>query len=72
MEALNACSTTALTIYDMCKAMDRGMRIENMRLLEKEGGKSGHFIADNKEGIVLDVNISETKGVLKTPFEVGE
>ncbi|WP_422143794.1 cyclic pyranopterin monophosphate synthase MoaC [Miniphocaeibacter sp.] len=72
MEALNACSTTALTIYDMCKAMDRGMRIENMRLLEKEGGKSGHFIADNKEGIVLDVNISETKGVIKTPIEVGE
>jgi cyclic pyranopterin phosphate synthase len=36
----------ALTIYDMCKAVDRGMTIEHVRLLEKLGGKSGHFIAD--------------------------
>ena len=34
-----------LTVYDMCKAVDRGMRIEAVRLLEKQGGKSGHFIA---------------------------
>lgn len=72
MEALNACSVTALTIYDMCKAIDRGMRIENMKLLEKEGGKSGHFVAENTEGLVLDVNISKTKGVIKTPIEKGE
>lgn len=71
MEALNACSVTALTIYDMCKAIDRGIKVENLRLLEKEGGKSGHFIAENNEGLVLDVNISEKKGVIKTPIEKG-
>ena len=46
MEALTAASVAAVTIYDMCKAVDRGMVIENVRLLEKLGGKSGHFIAD--------------------------
>ncbi|MCD5976348.1 cyclic pyranopterin monophosphate synthase MoaC [Pseudomonas quasicaspiana] len=46
MEALTAASVAALTIYDMCKAVDRGMVIESVRLLEKLGGKSGHFIAD--------------------------
>ena len=35
-----------LTIYDMAKAVDRGMRIENIRLLEKSGGKSGHWLAE--------------------------
>jgi cyclic pyranopterin phosphate synthase len=43
MEALTAVSVTALTIYDMCKAIDRGMRIEAVRLTEKSGGKSGDF-----------------------------
>lgn len=43
MEALTAVSVSLLTIYDMCKAVDRGMRIENIRLLEKMGGKSGHW-----------------------------
>lgn len=43
MEALTAASTTALTVYDMCKAVDRGMTIERTRLLEKSGGKSGHY-----------------------------
>ena len=46
MEALTAASVAALTIYDMCKAVDRGMTIENVRVLEKLGGKSGHFQAD--------------------------
>ena len=46
MEALTAASVAALTIYDMCKAVDRGMSIESVRLLEKVGGKSGHFQAD--------------------------
>ncbi len=46
MEALTAASVGLLTIYDMCKAMDRGMRIEGVRLLEKKGGKSGHWTAD--------------------------
>jgi cyclic pyranopterin monophosphate synthase len=45
MEALTAVAVGLLTIYDMCKAVERGMRIENIRLLEKSGGKSGHFIA---------------------------
>ena len=43
MEALTATATGLLTIYDMCKAVDRGMRIENIRLIEKIGGKSGHW-----------------------------
>jgi cyclic pyranopterin monophosphate synthase len=50
MEALTAASVAALTIYDMCKAVDRGMIIENVRLLEKLGGKSGHFIAEEPAG----------------------
>jgi len=41
MEALTATAVTALTIYDMCKAVDRGMRIDNIRLVRKSGGKSG-------------------------------
>ncbi len=45
MEALTAVSVAALTIYDMCKAVDRGMRIENIRLTHKSGGKSGTFDA---------------------------
>jgi cyclic pyranopterin phosphate synthase len=45
MEALTAAATGLLTVYDMCKAADRGMRIENLRLIEKSGGKSGHFVA---------------------------
>ncbi len=45
MEALTATSVGLLTIYDMCKAVDRGMRIENLRLLEKSGGKSGRWLA---------------------------
>ncbi len=46
MEALTAAAAGLLTIYDMCKATDRAMRIENVRLLEKSGGKSGHFVAE--------------------------
>jgi len=45
MEALTAASVGLLTIYDMCKAADRGMVIENIRLLEKSGGASGHWVA---------------------------
>lgn len=44
MEALTAVSVAALTIYDMCKAIDRGMTVSEIRLLEKSGGKSGHYI----------------------------
>ena len=46
MEALTAVSVAALTIYDMCKAVQRDIVIENIRLLEKSGGKSGHFTAE--------------------------
>ncbi|HQT01029.1 MAG: cyclic pyranopterin monophosphate synthase MoaC [Hydrogenophilales bacterium 16-64-46] len=45
MEALTGASVALLTIYDMCKAVDRGMTIESVRLLEKLGGKSGHWQA---------------------------
>lgn len=44
MEALNAVSAALLTIYDMCKAVDRGMVILDIKLLEKDGGKSGHYV----------------------------
>lgn len=43
MEALTAASIAALTIYDMCKSVDRGMRIEALRVIQKAGGKSGDF-----------------------------
>lgn len=45
MEALTAVSVALLTVYDMCKAIDRGMHFEQLRLLEKKGGKSGHWVA---------------------------
>ena len=50
MEALTAASVAALTIYDMCKAVQKDIVIEGVRLLEKSGGKSGHFVAD-KQGV---------------------
>ncbi len=46
MEALTAVAVAALTVYDMCKAVDKGMRVEGVRLLEKRGGKSGEWRAD--------------------------
>ena len=46
MEALTAASVAALTVYDMCKSVDRGMRIEAVRLTHKAGGKSGEFVQD--------------------------
>ena len=46
MEALSAVTVAALTIYDMCKAIDRAMRISDIRVVRKEGGKSGIFVAD--------------------------
>jgi cyclic pyranopterin phosphate synthase len=47
MEALTGVSVALLTIYDMCKAMDRAMEISDIHLDEKMGGKSGHFIRQN-------------------------
>ena len=46
MEALTAVSVAALTIYDMCKAVDRGMRIGNIRLIRKSGGRSGEIVLE--------------------------
>ncbi|MBU1311152.1 MAG: cyclic pyranopterin monophosphate synthase MoaC [Gammaproteobacteria bacterium] len=46
MEALTAASVAALTIYDMCKAVDKAMTISDIRLLEKTGGKSGHYLVE--------------------------
>lgn len=43
MEALSACSIACLTVYDMVKAVDRGMEVSGIRLIEKKGGKSGHW-----------------------------
>ncbi|MCA9103888.1 MAG: cyclic pyranopterin monophosphate synthase MoaC [Planctomycetales bacterium] len=47
MEALTAVSAAALTVYDMCKSMDRAMTIERIELLEKSGGRSGHYRAND-------------------------
>ena len=46
MEALTAVSAAALTIYDMCKAVDRGMRITDIRLAQKRGGRSGELVLE--------------------------
>ncbi|MDZ7736962.1 MAG: cyclic pyranopterin monophosphate synthase MoaC [Gammaproteobacteria bacterium] len=48
MEALTAVQIALLTIYDMCKAVDRGMQIQAVRLLEKSGGRSGHWQSENQ------------------------
>lgn len=49
MEALSAAAVAALTLYDMCKAVDRGMVIEGVRLLEKRGGRSGHWMLEDQQ-----------------------
>ena len=49
MEALTGASVAALTLYDMCKAADKGMVIEQVKLLEKQGGRSGHWQAEEAE-----------------------
>ncbi len=72
MEALTAVSVAALTVYDMCKAVDRGMVIEGVRLLSKIGGRSGAYRSEIPSGQVVAVNRSEIKGVPKTPIPAGE
>jgi cyclic pyranopterin monophosphate synthase len=47
MEALTAVAVACLTVYDMVKAVDRGMRIDGIRLVEKSGGRSGHYRAED-------------------------
>lgn len=82
MEALSAVTMAALTIYDMCKAMDRSMRITDIRLTEKSGGASGVYREDPgaagekvcpepeygvEKGSVVSLNISEKTGEIKNP-----
>jgi cyclic pyranopterin phosphate synthase len=52
MEALTAASVAALTLYDMCKAVDKAMVISDIKLLEKKGGKSGHWSRSDQKGAV--------------------
>jgi cyclic pyranopterin phosphate synthase len=68
MEALTAVSLACLTIYDMCKAVDRDMVIGKVQLMEKSGGRSGHYLRPETErslGRVVAVSISERKGEKK-------
>jgi len=71
MEALMAVSIACLTIYDMCKAIDREMTIGDVKLMKKTGGKSGTFQRKEVAGKVLSVNISDKKGIVKEPLEEG-
>lgn len=65
MEALTAVSVGLLTIYDMCKAADRGMRVESIGLIEKAGGKSGHWRASGAS------NATQKTKATKKPAEAG-
>jgi cyclic pyranopterin phosphate synthase len=72
MEALTAVSITCLTIYDMCKAVDKDMLIDDIKLVKKTGGKSGDYVREEKIGKVLSVNISDKKGVVKEQIKEGK
>lgn len=75
MEALTAVSIAALTIYDMCKAVDKDMVIGDIKLIKKIGGKSGEYIRGekmNKKGRVININRSDKKGVIKKPIGEGK
>lgn len=71
MEALTAVSLACLTIYDMCKGVDKDMVIEDIKLIKKTGGKTGTYLRGNVTAKVLSINISEKKGVVKNPIEEG-
>ena len=71
MEALTAVSLACLTIYDMCKGVDKDMIIEDVKLIKKTGGKSGTYLREQAKGKVLSINISDKKGVVKNPIEKG-
>lgn len=77
MEALTAVSTAALTIYDMCKAVDRGIRIDEIYLLKKSGGQSGLYIRETKndniaESIIFDSNKTATLKELYLKIHKGQ
>ena len=69
MEALHSVSLAALTVYDMCKAVDKEMEITDIRLMEKTGGASGEFIRTDREkiGEVVAVCMSQEKAPAKNP-----
>lgn len=69
MEAFSAATIAGLTIYDMCKAVDREMSIGEYKLLKKTGGKSGGFISESLKGKIKDVCISKKKGVAKNKVD---
>jgi cyclic pyranopterin phosphate synthase len=62
MEALTAVQVALLTIYDMCKAVDRTMTIESIRLLEKSGGRSGHYRVPDAPAATPDAQLSADQG----------
>lgn len=66
MEAMSAAAVAALTIYDMCKALDRGLLIENLRLLHKEGGRSGAWTRE-REPALQQAQESPRKNARSTP-----
>lgn len=70
MEALTAASVAALTVYDMCKALDKGLEIGPVYLLEKTGGKSGTYRRDG--GTVVSLNVSARRTVRKTPVPAAD
>jgi len=71
IEALTAVSIACLTIYDMCKAVDKDMIIDDIKLIMKTGGKSGVYMRKDIKGRVLSINISDKKGIVKTPIKEG-
>ncbi|MFH1469330.1 MAG: cyclic pyranopterin monophosphate synthase MoaC [Pseudomonadota bacterium] len=67
MEALTAASVAALTVYDMCKAVERGIRITELRVVHKAGGASGEYREPIARGELVSINISTEKGTKKVP-----
>lgn len=72
MEALTGAAVAAITIYDMCKAVDRGMVIGDIRLLEKTGGKEDYLRPGEETGVVVAVSVSSEKGERKSPVAAVE
>lgn len=71
MEALTAVALAGLTIYDMCKAIDKEMKIGDIKLIKKTGGKSADYMSKENTGRVVSINISQEKGKIKQALEKG-